>query len=145
MATLRGGTVSELNQYSTVSPHLLMSGFSEEVWRMRQHSSIRVSRLSPVHSRRCAAMSLVVERKREKTLTDPAQSYMYLYKCTLLFPPFPPSSLVSTTLLINNWDKWVKTVLSIVYIVMAPLSLNYLGKETSYLNERVYGKVQADN
>ena len=66
------------------SLHLLLSGFSPEVWRMRQHSSIRVSRLSPVHSRRCAAMSLWRRRwEREGTLTESAQTYTF---CSLLSP-----------------------------------------------------------
>ena len=126
MASLRGGgTVSKLNctTLHDSSPHLLLSGFSPEVWRIWQHSSIRVSRLSPVHSRRCAAMSLWWRRRwqREGTLTEPGQAYTFapssfpplhsslspLSSLTPFFPPFctlsplspksPPSLRLSST------------------------------------------------
>ena len=111
MASLRGGGTVSVNctTLHDSSPHLLLSGFSPEVWRMWQHSSIRVSRLSPVHSRRCAAMSLWWRRRwqREGTLTEPGQAYTFapssllpppslLYTLlSLLFPLSHPSSLPS--------------------------------------------------
>ena len=66
---------------------------------MRQHSSIRVSRLSPVHTRRCAAMSLVAEEgvgEREPSLI-PHRAICIINEHFCSLPPSPPHHPFPTT------------------------------------------------